>query len=118
MIAPGPLSTGICSKDYSRSTTTDTVVMEVYVFGDQTADCRSFLTKVFARKEDVLLHTFLEKASEAIRAEHHSRSHISNNVPSFGTVQELIDRYSASDVPDPAIESAIVCLSHFAHFIG
>ena len=91
--------------------------MEVYVFGDQTADCRSFINKVFARKEDVLLQTFLEKACEAIRVEHLSRSHTHAILPSFGTVQELVDRYTG-ETPDPAIESAIVCLSQFAHVFG
>ena len=92
--------------------------MEVFVFGDQTADCHSFLNKVFVRKEDILLQTFLERASQAIRQEVSLRPHTSIALPNFGTIQELVDRYYQSEIPDPAIESSLVCLSQFAHFIG
>ena len=97
----------------------NTVTMEeVYVFGDQTADCRAFFTKVFTRKDDVLLQSFLEQASEAIRVENRSRSHPSKAVPNFNTVQELVDRYYASESRDAAVESALVCISQLTHFIG
>lgn len=92
--------------------------MEVYVFGDQTADCRSFLKKAVARKEDVLLNVFLEKAVFAIRDEVSKRAYSQSEVPSFGTIQELADRYYKSESPDTAIESTLVCLSQLIHFIG
>ncbi|EXJ92028.1 hypothetical protein A1O3_00578 [Capronia epimyces CBS 606.96] len=91
---------------------------EVYVFGDQTADCRAFFTKVFARKDDVLLQSFLERAGEAVRVENTYRSHPSKAVPNFSTVQDLVDRYYKGDTRDAAIESALVCISQFTHFIG
>lgn len=91
---------------------------EVYVFGDQTADCRSFFTKVFTRKDDVVLQAFLERAGEAVRVENKNRSHPSKAVPSFSTIQELVDRYYRGDAKDAAIESALVCISQFTHFIG
>lgn len=91
--------------------------MEVYVFGDQTAECKAFLKKVFARKEDILLQAFLEKASDALRVENKARSHAHTTVPNFGTILELVDRYTGA-TPDPAIESAIVCLAQFAHVFG
>lgn len=91
---------------------------EVYVFGDQTADCRAFFTKVFTRKDDVLLQSFLERAGDAIRIENHNRSHPSKAVPNFLTIQELTDRYYRGEAKDAAIESALVCISQFAHFIG
>lgn len=91
---------------------------EVYVFGDQTADCRAFFTKVFTRKDNVLLQTFLEKAAFALQAEVKSRSHASTAVPNFGTIQELVDRYYRQEAKDAAIESALVCISQFSHFIG
>lgn len=91
---------------------------EVYVFGDQTADCRAFFTKVFTRKDDVLLQSFLERASEAVRTENKARSHPSRAVPNFNTIQELVDRYYRGELKDAAVESALVCISQFAHFIG
>ena len=92
--------------------------MEVYIFGDQTADCRSFLQKAVARKEDVLLNVFLEKAVFAIRDEVSKRAYIQSDIPDFGTVRELADRYYKSESADTAIESTLVCLSQLIHFIG
>jgi len=91
---------------------------EIYVFGDQTADCRAFFTKVFPRKDDVLLQAFLERASEAVRVENRSRSHPSKAVPDFNTIQELVDRYYRGEQKDAAVESALLCISQFCHFIG
>lgn len=92
--------------------------MEVYVFGDQTADCRSFLQNAVARKENVLMNVFLEKAAFAIRDEISKRSYTQSEIPNFATVQELADRYYKSGSPDTAIESTLVCLSQLIHFIG
>ncbi|KAL9111506.1 MAG: hypothetical protein Q9227_003993 [Pyrenula ochraceoflavens] len=92
--------------------------MEVYIFGDQTADCRTFLSKVFPRKGDILLHSFLERASVALREEISCHPSTKSNIPSFGTVQELADRYYQGNAPNAAIESALVCLAQLAHFIG
>jgi hypothetical protein len=94
----------------------ETGKMEVFVFGDQTAECKAFLKKACARKEDVLLQTFLEKAAAAIRVENLSRTH-PTVLPNFGTILELVDRYTGEN-PDSAIESAIVCLAQFAHVFG
>lgn len=91
---------------------------EVYVFGDQTADCRAFFTKAFTRKDDVLLQAFLERASDAVRVENRNRSHPSPAVPDFNTIQELVDRYYRQELKDAATESALVCISQFCHFFG
>lgn len=92
--------------------------MEIYVFGDQTSECKAFIKKAYARKEDWLLQAFLEKASEALRVENASRlDHPQTSVPNFGTILELVDRYTG-ETPDPAVESAIVCLAQFAHIFG
>ena len=92
--------------------------MEVYVFGDQSADCRSFLAKAVGRKEDVLLNVFLEKAAFAIQDEISKRAYIQSDIPNFSTVQELAERYYKSESPDTAIESSLVCLAQLIHFIG
>ena len=91
---------------------------EVYVFGDQTADPRAFFAKVFTRKDNVLLQSFLERAGEAVRFENKHRSHPSKAVPNFTTIQELVDRYSGGELKDPAIDSVLICISQFCHFIG
>jgi hypothetical protein len=92
--------------------------MEIYVFGDQTAECKAFLKKACARREDWLLQAFLEKAAEALRVENTGRPcHTDAKPPNFGTILELVDRYTGES-PDPAIESAIVCLTQFAHVFG
>lgn len=92
--------------------------MEVYIFGDQTADCRAFLDKVFRRKGDFLLASFLEQACTAIREEVSSYRALTSRFPSFGTIQELSHRYYQSGTPNAAIESTLVCLSQLAHYIG
>lgn len=94
--------------------------MELYIFGDQTADCRHFLRKVLLRKGNVLLASFLESAATALREEISRLSHVQyrERFPSFSNVQELVERYYEEGKPNPAIESAIVCLSQLAHFIG
>jgi glycerophosphoryl diester phosphodiesterase len=91
---------------------------EVYVFGDQTADLRAFFTKVFSRKDDVLLQSFLERTGEAVRSENKYRTHPSKAVPNFNTIQELVDRYYRGEGRDLAIESALVSIAQFTHFIG
>ena len=88
------------------------------MFGDQTADCRAFFTKVFPRKDNVILQAFLERASEAVRVENQSRTHTSKAVPDFNTIQELVDRYYRSEPKDAAIESALLSICQFCHFIG
>lgn len=91
---------------------------EVYVFGDQTADCRTFFSKVFTRKDNVLLQSFLERAGEAVKVENKYRTHPSKAVPNFTTIQELVDRYCGGELKDPAIDSVLICISQFCHFIG
>lgn len=88
---------------------------EVYVFGDQTADCRTFFTKVFPRKDNVLLQAFLERVSEAVRVENQTRTYPSGTVPEFNTIQELVDRYYRGEQKDAAIESTLLCISQFCH---
>ncbi len=94
--------------------------MELYIFGDQTADCRQFLRKILLRKGSVLLTSFLESAANALREEIARLPYVQYRqcFPGFSNVQELVERYYEEGKPNPAIESAIVCLSQLAHFIG
>lgn len=92
--------------------------MQILIFGDQTADCRTFLSAVFRRKGDVLLNSFLEQASNAIREEISRSRGIASNIPSFGTIQELTERYFRNGASNAAIESTLLCVAQLAHYIG
>lgn len=93
--------------------------MEILLFGDQQADCQLFLRHVFHLKGNPILTSFLDRVGSALREEisrqpnryHHKR------IPRFSTVRELVERHYASGQPNPAIESAIICLAQLSHFI-
>lgn len=93
--------------------------MDIYVFGDQRVDCRTFLQDVLLCRESVLLTSFLDHVSVVLREEVSSMTHLrwGLDFPEFGHVRELVERYYKKGRSNPAIESAIVCLSQLAHFI-
>ena len=93
--------------------------MDVYVFGDQTVDCRLFLRQVYQRK-GLLLTTFLERAGNALREEIAILPNIRHgaSIPDFRNILELVDRSSTAGLRHPAVESAFVCLAQLAHFIA
>lgn len=93
-------------------------MQELYVFGDQTGNFQTFFAKALPVKGHALLHNFLERASQAIRAESQNRSGRSAVTTSSATVQELAERYYGDKFKDPAIESALACIAQLAHFIG
>lgn len=93
--------------------------MEVYVFGDQTVDCRLFLRQLSQRK-GLLLTTFLERAGNALREEISRLPSIryGRPIPDFNNILELVDRSSPVGLRHPAVESAFVCIAQLAHFIA
>lgn len=93
--------------------------MDIYVLGDQNADCQAFLRKIFLRKENVLLTSFLDRVCVVLREEVSRQSfpQHGSSYPGFSTVQELVERYHEEHRPNLAIESAIVCLSQLTNFI-
>ncbi|TGO36632.1 hypothetical protein BHYA_0119g00220 [Botrytis hyacinthi] len=93
--------------------------MDVILFGDQTADCQSFLKKALRRKNCPILSTFLEQAHAALQDELSSLpSTARQHVAVFSSVSEFTERYFEADHPDLAVESAITCLAQLTHFIG
>ena len=93
--------------------------MQIYLFGDQTVDCQVFLRQAFGR-QGLLFTTFLDRAGNALHEEIFSRSCVRHRarIPDFSNILELVERYSATGLQDPAVESAFVCLAQLAHFIG
>ena len=93
--------------------------MEVYIFGDQTVDCRLFLRQIYQRK-GLLLTTFLDHAGNALREEISALPNIRHggSIPSFNNILELVDRSSKAHSRHPAVDSAFVCLAQLAHFIA
>jgi hypothetical protein len=93
--------------------------MDVVLFGDQTADCETFLKKALRRKGCPLLSSFLEQATTALQIEISSLpSGSRRHLPNFSNIAEFVERYYAESKPDVAIESTITCLAQLTHFIG
>ncbi|KAH0558765.1 Type I Iterative PKS, partial [Trichoglossum hirsutum] len=94
-------------------------MMHIFLFGDQTADQSSFLAKVFACKDHVLLVSFLDRVNVALREEVARLPQVTRQrIPDFSTVQELVLRHQERGESSPAVESTILCISQLAHFIG
>jgi hypothetical protein len=91
---------------------------KTYVFGDQSVDYRAIIAEVFAKKEDIVLQRFLEKAYEVVKVENKGQIQHLNGDPNFTTIQELVDRCYNGETRDVAIENAVACISQFNHFIG
>ena len=93
--------------------------MEVYVFGDQTVDCRLFLRQIYQRK-GLLLTTFLERAGNALREEISALPNVrhARSIPDFNNILELVDRSSVAGSRHLAVESAFTCIAQLAHFIA
>ena len=93
--------------------------MEIFLFGDQKADCHDFLEHVFSLKENLILSSFLARVNTALREEVYCQPQrpYHEALPIFDSVQQLVERHFASDQPTPALESAIVCLAQLSHLI-
>ena len=93
--------------------------MEILLFGDQQADCQLFLRHVFHFKGNPILTSFLERVGTALSEEigRQPNRYYHKRIPRFSTVRELVERHYTSNQPNPAIESAIICLAQLSHFI-
>jgi hypothetical protein len=95
------------------------VNMNLYVFGDQTADQIVLLRKIAARRDNSLLATFLERASAALRAEVQRLPKTQRSaVPDFLSISQLILAYVDLGKRIPEIESAFVTIAQLGHYIG
>jgi hypothetical protein len=93
--------------------------MDLFVFGDQTADQLVLLRKIAARRDNSLLATFLERAGSALRAEIQKLPKTQRNaIPDFLSISQLVLAYLELEHKIPEIESAFVTIAQLGHFIG
>lgn len=93
--------------------------MDLYILGDQIADCQTFLQKCLLCKDRVLLSSFFHNVYVVLREEISQQSFLQpeTKYPVFNHLQELVQSYYEEHQPYPALDSAIVCLSQLANFI-
>ena len=94
--------------------------MDILLFGDQTVDTHAFLKDVLTRgKSNTLVTSFLVKASAVLREEVAQLPSLDReSIPNFSTIQELSDRHHEGQLVNTAVESALLCISQVAHYIG
>ena len=92
--------------------------MNIFLFGDQTADYNSNLVGKLRQKDIPVLTSFLEKANVALREEISQQPGlVRKTIPSFSTLLDLVQWFSESGVSSPAIESAICTTCQIACLI-
>ena len=92
--------------------------MNIFLFGDQTADYNSNLIGKISHKDVPVLTSFLEKANVALREEISQQPGlVQRTIPSFSTLLDLVQWFSESGVSSPAIESAICTTCQIACLI-
>jgi hypothetical protein len=97
----------------------DIVTMNVFIFGDQTADQVPLLKKIVSRRDNSLLATFLERASLAVREEIQRLPKTQRDaIPDFLTISQLVQLYHEKGLKVPAIESVLVTVAQLGHYIG
>jgi hypothetical protein len=93
--------------------------MNVFIFGDQTADQVPLLKKIVSRRDNSLLATFLERSSLAVREEIQRLPKPQRDaIPHFLTISQLVQLYHEKGSKLPAIESVLVTISQLGHYIG
>lgn len=93
--------------------------MNVFIFGDQTADQYPLLRKVSLRRDNALLTSFLEQVSVSLREEVQKLPKSQREaIPDFLTLQHLVEAYYEKGLKIPQLESCFVTISQLAHFIG
>lgn len=94
--------------------------IDILFFGDQTVDTHAFLKSVLTRgKSNPLINSFIVKASALLREEVAQLPSLDRqSIPNFSTVQELSDRHHEGQLVNTAIESALLCISQLAHYLG
>ena len=93
--------------------------MRILLFGDQALDPHSYIrTQLLAGRTNPLLSLFLQRASVALKREIAQLSPLEQKyIPSFSTIEELVDRAHSTQSYHTGIESALLCISQLAHYI-
>lgn len=89
----------------------------IYLFGDQTNPFESDLTQIFHTKDCSLLSSFIEQVYHLLRLEISKLGTLQQKwFPRFTSIIDLLAR--RSDIgSNPALDSAILCLTQLASFI-
>jgi hypothetical protein len=93
--------------------------MNVFIFGDQTADQTPLLRRIVSRKDNSLLSTFTERAASALREEVERLPRTQRDaIPDFLTLSQLVQQYHENGVKISQIESSLVTVAQLGHYIG
>ncbi|KAF2018415.1 polyketide synthase [Aaosphaeria arxii CBS 175.79] len=93
--------------------------MNVFIFGDQTADQYPLLRKANVWKGNALLSNFLERTSVVLREEIQRLPKTQREqIPDFLRLSDLVEAYYAKGLKIPQIESSMVTIAQLAHYIG
>lgn len=93
--------------------------MAFLLFGDQSLSVHDTLVDFFHRGNNAILaKTFLEGASAALKTEVDGLSTIERHrIPTFGSIQELNEKYHVQDEKTSALDSALTCIAQLALYI-
>lgn len=90
---------------------------QIFWFGDQTGDL-SQLRPLLYTCNSPILDAFLSQAFHGLRAEIGELPSQDRQVyPHFNSVASIFEWRNCQTKANPAIESALTCLNHLAHFI-
>lgn len=91
--------------------------MDLFLFGDQTADQYVVLRRACSRKDSPLLTAFFERTSAVLRSEVQQLSRQQRDlIPDFLTISDLVESYYEKGLKLPQLESCLVTLSQLAHY--
>nr|WHN38863.1 polyketide synthase 2 [Elsinoe perseae] len=91
----------------------------ILLLGDQTADQSPLLRQLVLRRKNALVTTFHEQVSVALRDEVSKLpARQRRDIPSFLTLNTLVDLYYQGSKRLPILESTFVALTQLGHYIG
>jgi hypothetical protein len=95
------------------------VIMNILIFGDQTADQYPLLRKACTWKNNAALTTFLDRISVVIRDEVQKLPRTQRDqIPDFLTTWDLVEAYYSKGIKVPQMDSCMVTIAQLAHYIG
>ncbi|KAL8943834.1 MAG: hypothetical protein Q9216_000827 [Gyalolechia sp. 2 TL-2023] len=95
------------------------VDMRILLFGDQTTDPREHLRgQILSGRTNVLVNHFFQKVGIALKYEITQLSHLEQDgIPSFATLEELLERLPTTQAIHPGLASALLCISQLAEYL-
>ncbi|KAL9004648.1 MAG: hypothetical protein Q9188_002539 [Gyalolechia gomerana] len=93
--------------------------MKILLFGDQTTDPREHLRgQLLSGRTNVLVNHLFQKVSTALRYETTQLPYLERDgIPSFATLEELLDRSLTMQAIHPGVASALLCVSQLAEYL-